>query len=148
MSGGASQSAGLALGGVAPKPLGLLDVEAFLAGAEPRTEVFRQAAEIALDGTRPVKQNSFKLDLAKHCVVRATPPALAALKEPDCRVTVAVPSYGFLHRLPESRMLSVFDFVFAGAVDTIELYDVPGEKQHSKVRDLVLLHPRFECLDP
>ena len=71
MSGGAIQSAGLALGGVAPKPLRLFDVEAFLAGAEPRTEVFRQAAEIALRGARPLKQNSFKLDLAKHSVVRA-----------------------------------------------------------------------------
>jgi xanthine dehydrogenase YagS FAD-binding subunit len=71
MSGGAIQSAGLALGGVAPKPLRLFDVEAFLAGAEPRTEVFRQAAEIALRGAKPLKQNSFKLDLAKHSVVRA-----------------------------------------------------------------------------
>ena len=71
MSGGAIQSAGLALGGVAPKPLRLFDVEAFLAGAEPRTEVFRRAAEIALRGVRPLKQNSFKLDLAKHSVVRA-----------------------------------------------------------------------------
>ena len=35
MSGGAIQSSGLALGGVAPKPLRLFDVEAFLAGAEP-----------------------------------------------------------------------------------------------------------------
>lgn len=63
-------------------------------------------------------------------------------------MTVAVPSYGFLHRLSESRMLSVFDFVFAGAVDKVELYEVRGEKPHSKVRHLVLHHPRFECLDP
>jgi len=46
-------------------------VEAFLAGSEPRTEVFRQAAEIALRGARPLKQNSFKLDLAKHSLVPA-----------------------------------------------------------------------------
>jgi xanthine dehydrogenase YagS FAD-binding subunit len=71
MSGGAIQSAGLALGGVAPKPLRLFDVEAFLTGAEPRTEVVRQTAEIALRRARPLKQNSFKLDLAKHSVVPA-----------------------------------------------------------------------------
>jgi xanthine dehydrogenase YagS FAD-binding subunit len=71
MSGGVIQSAGLALGGVAPKPWRLFDVEAFLAGTEPRTDIFRQAAEMALRGARPLKCNTFKVDLAKHSIVRA-----------------------------------------------------------------------------
>ncbi len=71
ISGGVIQSAGLALGGVAPKPWRLFDVEAFLAGAEPRIEVFREAAEIALRWAKPLKHNTFKVDLAKHSVVRS-----------------------------------------------------------------------------
>lgn len=71
MSGGVIKSAGLALGGVAPKPWRLFDVETFLAGAEPRPEVFRQAAEIALRRAKPLSHNTFKVDLAKHSVVRA-----------------------------------------------------------------------------
>ena len=71
ISEGFIRSAGLALGGVAPKPWRLFDVEAFLAGKEPRTEVYRQAAEIALRGAKPLKHNTFKVDMAKHSVVRA-----------------------------------------------------------------------------
>lgn len=81
-------------------------------------------------------------------VVRDVPLALANLTEQDCRVTIVVPSYGFVHKLPGSKMLSTFDFTFAGARDKIDLYEVPGQKPHAKVRHLVLHHPHFEFLDP
>lgn len=71
ISRGLIQSAALALGGVATKPWRLLKVEEFLAGSEPKTEVFRQAAELALLGAKPLKHNAFKVDLAKHSIVRA-----------------------------------------------------------------------------
>ena len=68
---GIIESAGLALGGVAPKPWRLLDAESFLAGRAPTIEAFRHAAEIALRGASPLRHNRFKVDLAKHAIVRA-----------------------------------------------------------------------------
>ena len=71
MQGDTIQSAGLALGGVAHKPWRSAEAEHALAGKPATAETFRSAAEIALRGARGYKDNSFKVELAKQCVVRA-----------------------------------------------------------------------------
>ena len=70
LNGSVIESAGLALGGVAPKPWRSVEAENFLAGTAPTIEAFRNAAEIALSGASPFEHNGFKVDLAKHAIVR------------------------------------------------------------------------------
>ena len=48
-----------------------VEAESFLAGTAPTIEAFRNAAEIALSGASPFEHNGFKVDLAKHAIVRA-----------------------------------------------------------------------------
>ncbi|MEE9168367.1 MAG: glycogen/starch synthase [bacterium] len=81
-------------------------------------------------------------------VVRDVPPALAALQEPDCRISIVVPSYGFLHKLDGANRIDRFRFPFAGSRKEIVLFEVPGKKPHSKVRHLVMHHPLFESRHP
>jgi xanthine dehydrogenase YagS FAD-binding subunit len=64
-------SAGLALGGVALKPWRVIEAEKTLQGKAPTTEGFRQAAEVLLHGAHGYEHNTFKIELAKHSVVRA-----------------------------------------------------------------------------
>ena len=63
-------SAGIALGGVASKPWRVRDAEQSLAGRPADLAAFQAAAEIALVGAQPLSQNGFKVDLAKHSIVR------------------------------------------------------------------------------
>lgn len=65
------RSAGLALGGVAHKPWRSKEAEAALANQPAKTETFRHVAEIALRGAHGYKDNAFKIELAKQCIVRA-----------------------------------------------------------------------------
>ena len=81
-------------------------------------------------------------------VVRDTPAALASLAHPDCRVTVVVPSYGFLNKLEGARKLPVFDFPFAGSREGVVPFEVDGKKIDPKVRHIVLHSPRFESRHP
>jgi xanthine dehydrogenase YagS FAD-binding subunit len=71
MGDGQVKSAGLALGGVALKPWRSVEAEKSLLGKPASPESFRQAAEIALHGARGYEHNSFKIEMAKHGVVRA-----------------------------------------------------------------------------
>lgn len=71
MKGDRIVSAGLALGGVAHKPWRSEEAEDGLAGKAANAETFRKAAEIAVNGARGYKDNAFKVELAKQCVVRA-----------------------------------------------------------------------------
>ena len=64
-------SARLALGGVATIPWRSRDAEEALVGKAPDEDVFRQAAEIALSGAVPRRDNAFKVELAKRTIVRA-----------------------------------------------------------------------------
>ena len=64
-------SAAIALGGVAAKPWRVAEAESALVGQRPGTENFRTAAELATAGAIPLSQNGFKVDLAKHSIVRA-----------------------------------------------------------------------------
>lgn len=65
------QDARLALGGVAHKPWRSAEAEAFLKGKPATTETFQQAAELALQGAKPLTHNRFKVDLAKRAIKRA-----------------------------------------------------------------------------
>jgi xanthine dehydrogenase YagS FAD-binding subunit len=71
MDGHMIASAGLALGGVAHRPWRSAEAEDQMAGRPATIETFRRAAELALNGARGYKDNSFKLELAKQCIVRA-----------------------------------------------------------------------------
>lgn len=71
LNGGTIKSAGLALGGVALKPWRSLEAEKSLTAAPPTAEAFKKAADIALDGAKPQKDNAFKIELAKQSIVHA-----------------------------------------------------------------------------
>lgn len=71
MDGDTIKSAGLALGGVAQKPWRTKEAEAALTGKPATAETFRRAAEAALAGAHGYRDNAFKIELAKQCVVRA-----------------------------------------------------------------------------
>ena len=65
------KTARLAMGGVAHKPWRATNAEEILVGATPSEEVFRQAAETALQGSLGYQHNNFKIELAKRAIVRA-----------------------------------------------------------------------------
>jgi xanthine dehydrogenase YagS FAD-binding subunit len=58
----------LALGGVAPKPWRAWKAEASLKGRPATAESFRVAAEIELADARPLRDNGFKVELAKRTI--------------------------------------------------------------------------------
>jgi xanthine dehydrogenase YagS FAD-binding subunit len=59
----------LALGGVAHKPWRALVAEALLHGQQPSEEVFRRASEGELASARVLRDNAFKVELAKRTIV-------------------------------------------------------------------------------
>src|ERR1019366_1594964 len=61
----------VALGGVGTKPWRSHAAEAALMGKAADAAQFRKAAEAALAGAKTQKDNAFKVELAKRCVVRA-----------------------------------------------------------------------------
>lgn len=61
----------LAMGGVAPIPLPLPQVEALLLGKEPSEELFLQAAERAKQGAQPLPGTAYKLQLLAGTVAKA-----------------------------------------------------------------------------
>lgn len=60
----------VALGGVGTKPWRSHEAEAALMGKPANVEHFRKAAEAALAGAKPRKDNAFKVELAKRCLTR------------------------------------------------------------------------------
>jgi len=70
-AGGTIRNARVALGGVATKPWRSAEAEAALAGKPATEATFRAAAQAALAGARPRRQNAFKVELAKRTLVRA-----------------------------------------------------------------------------
>jgi xanthine dehydrogenase YagS FAD-binding subunit len=71
LDGNTIRSGGLALGGVAHKPWRSREAEAALANQPATPDTFRKAADIALSGAHGYKDNAFKIELAKQCIVRA-----------------------------------------------------------------------------
>ena len=58
------------LGGVAPVPVELKNVEAYLAGKELTDEVIEKASEMSVDGALPIRNNEFKLQEVRIMVKR------------------------------------------------------------------------------
>jgi len=70
-NGGRIEQARIALGGVATKPWRSREAEQVLEG-QPATEAnFRKAAETAMAGAKALRDNGFKIELAKMAIVRA-----------------------------------------------------------------------------
>lgn len=61
----------IALGGVAHKPWRAIEAEKFLGGKVASEDAFKQAAELALKDAKPLKDNAYKVTLAKRAIVRA-----------------------------------------------------------------------------
>jgi xanthine dehydrogenase YagS FAD-binding subunit len=61
----------IALGGVGTKPWRSPEAEAALVGQAASAASFRKAAEAALRDARPQRENGFKVELAKRCLVQA-----------------------------------------------------------------------------
>lgn len=70
MDGDTIKSAGLALGGVAHKPWHSAEAERALVGRPATADTFRKAADAALAGAKGYRDNAFKVELAKQCIVR------------------------------------------------------------------------------
>lgn len=71
VSGGRIQHARVAMGGVGTKPWRSKEAEQALQGREANEDTFRAAAEAALKPAKPLRDNAFKVELAKRAVVRA-----------------------------------------------------------------------------
>jgi xanthine dehydrogenase YagS FAD-binding subunit len=69
--GGAVRDARVVLGGVAPVPWRAPKAEEFLRGKPMDEAAAQKAGEIALDGAKPLKDNVYKVGLAKALVQRA-----------------------------------------------------------------------------
>ena len=69
-AGGVARDARVVLGGVAPIPWRAPKAEAFLRGQKIDTPAAQKAAEIALEGARPMKDNTYKVGLAKSLIQR------------------------------------------------------------------------------
>jgi xanthine dehydrogenase YagS FAD-binding subunit len=59
------------MGGVGTKPWRSHEAEAALMGKPANATIFRAAAEAALAKAKPHKDNAFKVELAKRCLVRS-----------------------------------------------------------------------------
>jgi xanthine dehydrogenase YagS FAD-binding subunit len=71
LSGEKIQYARLAMGGVGTKPWRSKEAEQALQGRDANEHAFRAAAEAALKPAKPLRDNAFKVELAKRAIVRA-----------------------------------------------------------------------------
>jgi len=71
VQGGVIRDARVALGGVGTKPWRSTEAEHVLVGRRVNAATFRAAADAALAGAKPQKDNAFKVALAKRTLERA-----------------------------------------------------------------------------
>jgi starch synthase len=74
-------------------------------------------------------------------VVCSLPPALARR---GCRVWVATPAYGCLHRTPGATAIARLRFPFYGAPQEAAVYEVPPDVAAAGVTHVVVDHPIFD----
>ena len=67
---GVMKEARIALGGVAHMPWRAERAEAVLRGRQPTPEAFAEAAEAELEQAQPLRDNAFKVQLARNVIVR------------------------------------------------------------------------------
>ncbi len=77
VEGGRIKYVRVAMGGLGTKPWRSHEAEAALMGKPADAEHFKHASEAALAGAHPHKDNAFKVELAKRCVVRSLKMATA-----------------------------------------------------------------------
>jgi xanthine dehydrogenase YagS FAD-binding subunit len=77
VDGGVIRDSRIVLGSVAPTPRRATEAEAVLRGAKATPEVASRAAEAAVASARPLKQNAFRVRLARVTLERALREALA-----------------------------------------------------------------------
>ncbi|MBA2498283.1 MAG: xanthine dehydrogenase family protein subunit M [Chitinophagaceae bacterium] len=65
------QDVRLAMGGVAHKPWRLPAAEEFLKGKKVSEEIFREAAKIAMNGSKAYEHNAFKLKMAPAAIIES-----------------------------------------------------------------------------
>jgi xanthine dehydrogenase YagS FAD-binding subunit len=70
-SAGVARQARVVLGGVAPIPWRAPKAEEFLRGKKIDDSAAQKAGEIAVEGAKPLKDNVYKVGLAKSLVQRA-----------------------------------------------------------------------------
>jgi xanthine dehydrogenase YagS FAD-binding subunit len=70
MNGGVCRSARVVLGGVAPIPWRLPEVEKLLAGQRVTPELAAKAGEAAVSGARPLAKNGYKVPMVRAMVAR------------------------------------------------------------------------------
>ena len=68
---GTIKNARIALGGVGTKPWRSLEAEKALIGASANEDTYKKAADAAMAGAKPNKDNAYKIELAKRTLVRA-----------------------------------------------------------------------------
>ena len=68
---GVVRAARVALGGVAHRPWRVRAAEEALVGRPLEHETIRRAADACLEGARPLRENGYKVPLARAAVVRA-----------------------------------------------------------------------------
>ena len=71
MDGKTVKDASIVLGAVSPVPVRAVEAERYLIGKQLTEEVAEKAAEIALAGAEPLKQNAYKIQIAKTLVKRS-----------------------------------------------------------------------------
>jgi xanthine dehydrogenase YagS FAD-binding subunit len=74
------KQAAVAIGGVAPVPLRLHDVDAALVGKPASAATFRAAAEMARKGASPLPMTGYKVELVEGTVLEALERAVATAK--------------------------------------------------------------------
>jgi xanthine dehydrogenase YagS FAD-binding subunit len=77
VDGGRVRHVRVALGGVGTRPWRSVEAERELEGRDASAANFRLAAEAALKEARPRRENAFKVELSKRCLVRALTMATA-----------------------------------------------------------------------
>lgn len=77
MNAGIITSLKVAMGGIGAIPWRAKEVEDLLKGKPPKTELFEASADALLRNARPLKENEFKIELAKRCLVHSLTVATA-----------------------------------------------------------------------
>ncbi len=71
LDGSVIKAVAFAMGGVCHKPWTSEEADHSMVGKPATAETFKQAAELATRGAKGYENNSFKIELAKNCIVRA-----------------------------------------------------------------------------
>ena len=87
LEGDTIRTARLGLGGIATRPWRAIEAEGSLIGRTASDETFRDAADIARTGAVAREHNHFKIDLAKHTIVRALTTARDANLQSERRIS-------------------------------------------------------------